>query len=304
MFDVAIVVVSYNVRDLLRGCLRSVEKATARIRIELWVVDNGSSDGTAAMVRDEFPSAHVIESDNVGFSRGNNLALRQILSGRDQAALPRYILLLNPDTEVPPGALESMVDFLDRHPEAGVAGPRLVRRDGSLDLACRRSFPTPSVSLFHFIGLGRLFPRSRRFARYNLTYLDPNAIADVDSVVGAFMLVRGEILATVGLLDEAFFMYGEDLDWALRIKQAGWKVMYNGEVTVFHLKRASSRQSSTQSLLAFYAAMLIFFRKHYAPRSSWLVRWLVVAGIYLRAGVALAQNRSRLRELSRLRLST
>lgn len=303
MFDLAVVIVSYDVRELLRGCLQSLEYGATTLAVDVWVVDSGSTDDSAAMVRASFPSVHVIESENAGFSRGNNLALRRILATSAGSRLPRYVLLLNPDTEVPANALEVMVAFLDAHPEAGVAGPRLVRPDGSLDLACRRSFPTPEVSLFHFLGLGRLFPRSRRFGRYNLTYLDPGAIAEVDSVVGAFMLVRGEILATVGLLDEDFFMYGEDLDWALRIKQAGWRVLYNGQVTVLHHKRASSRQRNAQSLIAFYAAMLIFFRKHYAAQSSIFVRWLVVAGIYLRASVALALNRSHLRELNRLRAS-
>jgi N-acetylglucosaminyl-diphospho-decaprenol L-rhamnosyltransferase len=300
MIDLVTVIVSHNVRDLLRGSLGSIERSTTDFKIEVWVVDNGSADGTSAMVRQEFPWVNLIESENIGFSRGNNLALRRILEGAVQNGLPRYVLLLNPDTELPRTALARMVEFLEAHPEAGAAGPKLVRKDGALDLACRRSFPTPVVSLYHFVGLARMFPRSRLFGRYNLTYLDPDGVCEVDSVVGAFMLVRGEILQTVGLLDEAFFMYGEDLDWALRIKRAGWKVLYNGTVSVFHLKRASSRQRSTQSLIAFYDAMLIFFRKHYADETAAPLRWLVVLAIYLRAGIALAQNGSNPRELARL----
>ena len=288
--DLATVILNYNVRDLLRTCLRSLEPAAADLALDVWVVDNGSDDGSAAMVRDEFPSVTLRASDNGGYARGNNLALREILVRAPETGLPRYVLLLNPDTELPPTALRDMVAFLDDHPEAGAAGPRLVLPDGSLDLACRRGFPTPLVSLYHFAGLGRLFPRSRRFARYNLTFLDPSAVAEVDSVVGAFMLVRGEVLAKVGLLDEAFFMYGEDLDWALRIRRAGWTVLYNGAVSVLHHKRASSRQRPTRSVLAFYQAMLIFFRKHYAAQTAWPVRWLVVAAIYLRAGLALARH--------------
>jgi N-acetylglucosaminyl-diphospho-decaprenol L-rhamnosyltransferase len=303
MAELAIVVVAYNVCELLRACLRSIPRSATILPHEVWVVDNGSTDATSAMVREEFPSVRLIQAGNVGYSRGNNLALRQILASTDGDSTPRYVLLLNPDTEPPPGAIDEMVQFLDAHPEAGVAGPRLVRVDGSLDLACRRSFPTPAVSFYHFVGLGRLFPGSRRFGRYNLTYLDQRAVAEVDSVVGAFMLVRGALLRSVGLLDEAFFMYGEDLDWALRIKRAGWNVLYNGAVTVVHHKRASSQQRSTQSLIAFYQAMLIFYQKHYAPQSILLLRWLVVIGIYLRAGLALAQNGSHLRELSRLQPS-
>jgi N-acetylglucosaminyl-diphospho-decaprenol L-rhamnosyltransferase len=303
MVDLAVVIVSYNVRDLLEGCLHSIERSELTSQPDVWVVDSGSGDGSSAMIRERFPWVNLIESDNVGFSRGNNAALRQILARSNPSGGPRFVLLLNPDTEVPPRALASMVAFLDAHPEAGAAGPRLIRPDGSLDLACRRSFPTPTVSLLHFLGLGRLFPRSRVFGRYNLTYLEPDAVAEVDSVVGAFMLVRGEILRTVGLLDEAFFMYGEDLDWALRIKAAGWKILYNGKVSVFHHKRASSRQRSTQSLLAFYEAMLIFFRKHYAGDTAVPLRWLVVLGIYLGAAVALAHNGSNPRELARLHLA-
>ena len=303
MVDLAVVIVSYNVRDLLAGCLGSIERSVILSRPDVWVVDSDSGDGSPAMVRERFPWVNLIESDNVGFSRGNNVALRQIVARSESSSGPRFVLLLNPDTEVSPTALASMVAFLDAHPKAGAAGPKLIRPDGSLDLACRRSFPTPLVSFYHFLGLGRLFPRSRRFGRYNLTYLDPDGIAEVDSVVGAFMLVRGEILRSVGLLDEAFFMYGEDLDWALRIKAAGWKILYNGNVSVFHHKRASSRQRSTQSLIAFYDSMLIFFQKHYAGNTAPPLRWLVVLAIYLGAAVALAQNGSNPRELARLHLA-
>ena len=293
MTDLAIVIVNYNVRDLLRTCLRSIAESVSDLAIRVWVVDNGSQDGSAAMVREEFPGIALRETSNRGFAHGNNLALREILAAAEHDGLPRYVLLLNPDTELPPTALAEMVRFLDARPAAGGAGPRLLLRDGSLDLACRRGFPTPLVSFYHFAGLSKLFPRSRRFGRYNMTFLDPTAVAEVDSVVGAFMLVRGEVLRRVGLLDEDFFMYGEDLDWALRIKQAGWKILYNGQVVVHHYKRASSRQRNTQSLIAFYQAMLIFFRKHYAPRTILPVRWLVVAAIYARANVALASSGAR-----------
>lgn len=293
MTDLAIVIVNYNVRDLLRTCLRSIAESVSDLAIRVWVVDNGSQDGSAAMVREEFPGIALRETSNRGFAHGNNLALREILAAAEHDGLPRYVLLLNPDTELPPTALAEMVRFLDARPAAGAAGPRLLLRDGSLDLACRRAFPTPLVSFYHFAGLSKLFPRSRRFGRYNMTFLDPTAVAEVDSVVGAFMLVRGEVLRRVGLLDEDFFMYGEDLDWALRIKQAGWKVLYNGQAIVHHYKRASSRQRNTQSLIAFYQAMLIFFRKHYARRTILPVRWLVVAAIYARASVALALSGAR-----------
>ncbi|MGH2461909.1 MAG: glycosyltransferase family 2 protein [Chloroflexota bacterium] len=291
MADLAIVIVSYNVRDFLRTCLRSIERSRLDTPVAVWVVDNGSRDGSEAMVRAEFPEVNFRKTGwNAGFSRANNLALAEIL-GLPADDAPRYILLLNPDTELPPAALAEMVTFMDAHPEAGAAGPKLLQSDGSLDLACRRSFPTPAVSFYRLAGLSGLFPRSRRFGRYNLTFLDPDAVAEVDSVVGAFMLVRGDVVRAVGPLDELFFMYGEDLDWALRIKMAGWKVLYNGQTSVFHHKRASSRQRNVRSLIAFYQAMLIFFQKHYARQTAWPVRWLIVGAIYWRAGLAIALSR-------------
>jgi GT2 family glycosyltransferase len=298
MVDLAIVIVSHNVRELLRQCLNSVDAARGDLDLSVWVVDNGSFDGTPALVASAFPWVRLIQAGNVGFSRGNNLALRQIAAA--SASLPRYVLLLNPDTRVSRSALADLTRFLDEHPDVGSVGPRLIRPDGSLDRACRRSFPTPAVSFYHFSGLATLFPNSRRFGRYNLTFLDPKGTYEVDSVVGACMLVRGEILREVGLLDEDFFMYGEDLDWAMRIKRAGWKVFYSGAITVIHHKRASSSQRSSQSLIAFYAAMLIFFQKHYAAKTAWPVRWVVVGAIYARAAIALLSNLARSLERTRI----
>jgi hypothetical protein len=182
-----------------------------------------------------------------------------------------------------------MLEFMDRRPEAGVAGPKLVMEDGSLDLACRRSFPTPQVALYRMVGLSQLFPRHPRFGRYNLTYLDPDQVAQVDSVVGACMLVRREAIRQAGLLDEHFFMYGEDLDWAYRISQAGWKVYYNPAVTVLHVKRAASRHSRRAGL-EFYRAMRIFYDKHYARSTPFWLHWLVLSGIGLRLALVRAQH--------------
>ena len=287
--DLAIVVVSYNVRELLRRCLQSIYASSGEFTYEVYVVDNNSRDGSAAMVAAEFPLVKLLTPGvNGGYALANNLALR--LVNQEYATWPRYVLLLNPDTELEPTALRQMIDFLDLHPEAGAAGPKLVRPNGELDLACRRSFPTPEVSLYRMTGLSRLFPRSRRFGRYNLTYADPNDVLEVDSVVGAFMMVRGTALEQVGLLDERFFMYGEDLDWAYRIKERGWRVLYNGRVTVLHHKGASSSQRSWQSIVEFYRAMLLFFDKHYAASTRWPIRWLIVAGVYICAAGSLLRS--------------
>jgi hypothetical protein len=261
------------------------------------VVDNDSSDGSADMVEAEFPEAHVIRAENRGYAYGNNLGLRWFglgaAEGSGGGTTPRYALLLNADTVVPPSALAEMVAFLDARPEAGVAGPRLVRADGSLDRACRRSFPTPEVALYRMSGLSRLFPQSERFGRYNLTYLSPDVTTQVDSVVGAFMLIRRETLAQVGLLDEQYFMYAEDLDFCYRAKQVGWEVWYNAAVTVLHYKGQSSRQRSAFANQHFYDTMRLFHDKHFKDQTFFLVNWTIYAAIGAMA--AWAQLRDRLR---------
>lgn len=287
MLDLGIVIVNWNTKDLLRRCLQTVLMSIGDFQFEVVVVDNASSDGSVEMVRTEFPTVKVIASEvNGGFSYGNNLGLK-LLGYRGQgdvdAEAPRYALLLNPDTEVPVESLAGMIKFMDSHPEVGVAGPKLVLEDGSLDLACRRSFPTPMVSFYRFSGLSRLFPRNRQFGRYNMTFADPDEELEVDSVVGAYMQVRREAIYDAGLLDEAFFMYGEDLDWAFRIKEAGWKVYYHPRVVVKHIKRASSRRSK-KAQFEFQRAMLIFYRKHYQRTTPMWLHLLVMLGLLVKGG--------------------
>lgn len=282
MPTLSVIIVSYNVADLLRGCLRSVF-ASRDVDQEVWVVDNCSSDGSAAMVAREYPQARLLESPrNGGYAYANNLALCQ--------AQGDYLLLLNPDTVLPPDALVEMVAFMQKRPDVGMAGPKLVREDGSLDLACRRSFPSPAVSLYRMIGLSKRFPRSRRFGRYNLTYLDPDQEAEVDSVVGAFMMVRRQAVGQVGLLDEAFFLYGEDLDWAMRVKKAGWKIVYNPRVVVLHRKAGSSTGDIRRATTEFYRSMVIFYKKHYAAQTFAPLNWLILGAIYLRGSLAFLMN--------------
>lgn len=307
MPSLAVVILNYNRADLLADCLESIYAAPTRCRLDLWVVDNASSDGSADMVRKRFPQAHLIASPtNGGYAYGNNLALREIVARLDPSAsaqhppAPDYILLLNNDTIVPAGALDGLVDYLDNHPEAGVVGPRLLLPDGSLDLACRRSFPTPEVAFYRMVGLARLFPRSPRFARYNMTYLDPQVEAEVDSVVGACMLLRTSVVREVGLLDETFFMYGEDLDWAYRIKQLGWRIVYYPRVVVHHYKRAASARRAIPSIRAFYDAMRIFHRKHYAATTPAPLNALIEVGITAKEILALGRNLVRPRTARRV----
>jgi N-acetylglucosaminyl-diphospho-decaprenol L-rhamnosyltransferase len=283
MLDLGIVITSYNTHDLLRACLRSVYASVGSFVFEVCVVDNASPDGSAEMVAAEFPQARLIaNTENVGYPNANNQGLKALgFAAAHETPTPKFALLLNPDTELPPDALAQMLDFMAGHPDAGVAGPKLVLLNGSLDPACRRSFPSPEISCYRLTGLARLFPRSRRFGRYNLTYLDPDLVAEVDSVVGAFMLVRGEAIVQVGLMDGQFFMYGEDLDWAYRIKAAGWKVYYNPAVSVLHVKRAASRRSP-RAQVEFYRAMDIFYRKHYAAQTPWWLHVFIVSVIAVR----------------------
>lgn len=287
MDDLGIVIVNWNTRDLLKRCLETVMASQGAFAFKVVVVDNASSDGSAEMVRAHFPSVHVIVSPtNGGFSYGNNLGLRALGyhgAGHVDPQSPRYALLLNPDTEVPPDALYNMVQFMDSRSEIGVAGPKLVLEDGSLDLACRRSFPTPLVSFYRYSGLSRLFPRHPRFGRYNMTFADPDQELEVDSVVGAYMQVRRDAIRDVGLLDETFFMYGEDLDWAFRIKKAGWKVFYHPQVVVRHVKRAASRRSP-KAQFEFQRASLLFYRKHYQKTTPLWLHTLVMIGLLMKGG--------------------
>ena len=292
--DLAIVILNYNTADLLRECLHSLAGCAEPLRFSVTVVDNASSDGSAAMVRAEFPHIRLIaNATNVGYSAGNNVAMRDLGFDRfpPEAAerLPRYVLLLNPDTLVPPTALSEMVRFMDEHPAIGAAGPRVRHPDGSLDRACRRSFPTPEVSFYRMTGLSRLFSGSRRFNAYNLEYLAEDAVHPVDSVVGAYMQVRREAILDAGLLDERFFMYGEDLDWAKRVKDAGWEVWYNGSVEITHVKEAASSQSA-KSRIDFYEAMWLFYQKHYRGATGWWLDKMIMAGIVGKGSADVARH--------------
>ncbi len=287
--DLAIVIVNYNTRDLLRDCLASIFASRLESSCAVLVVDNASTDGSATMVQAEFPAVRLFQLPaNVGYAVANNVGLRG--AGFEGGTPPRYCLLLNPDTLLGPGDLAQMLAFMEAHPEAGAAGPKLVRQDGSLDKACRRSFPSPENALYRLSGLSRLFPHHPRFGRYNLEYLDPDQPAEVDSLVGAFMLIRGAALSVAGLLDERFFMYGEDIDLCYRIKRHGWSIYYYPAVTVLHYKGAASRQRSTASIVYFYESMALFHNKHYRARTFFAVNWLIYLGIVTLGALALVRN--------------
>lgn len=276
MIDVSIVIVNYNVKDYLEQALRSVRRAVKGLSSEIFVVDNNSTDGSERLFESDFKEVRLMRNDeNLGFARANNQALR--------LARGRYLLLLNPDTIVQEDTVGAMVDFMEAHPEAGAVGCKVLNPDGSLQLACRRSFPTPGVAFFKLIGLSHLFPKSKLFGRYNLTYLDPDEVHEVDALSGSFIFLRREVISEVGLLDEDFFMFGEDIDWCYRIKNRGWKIYYVPTTQIVHYKGESIRRSNVNSLLAFYKAMYIFVRKHMRRRYLVPFEWLVTAGIVLKA---------------------
>ena len=284
--DLSIVILNYNTCEHLWACIRALlaEGSTSLsggpIQTEVLVVDNASSDRSAEMVAREFPWVALTRSPrNGGFAYGNNQALIRARGAK--------ILLLNPDTRIPPGAIGRLIERLEAHPEAGIVGPKLLRPNGTMHLACRRSFPTPSTAFYRFSGLARLFPNSPRFGRYNLTFVDPDLPLEVDSVCGACMLVRREVLERIGLLDERFFMYGEDLDWCLRARAAGWSVRYEPSVVVQHQHGAASRKRALRTTFHFFRAMDLFYRKHYVNRYHPLVTGLVRTTIYAALGVAL-----------------
>ena len=287
ILDVSVVIVTYNVRAFLEQALRSVSRASERLNVETFVVDNASVDGTVEMVRERFPDVHVITNeDNVGFGKANNQAIRQ--------ARGRYLFILNPDTVVQEDTLRALVAFLDARPDCGAAGPSILTPDGTFAPESRRAFPTPEVAFYRISGLSRLFPRHPRLGRYNMTYLPRDQPAEVDALSGSCMMVRRRALylhrsradeplldppaepppneppdpsSTVhgggaGLFDPAFFMYGEDLDWCYRIQQAGWTICFTPDTHIIHYKGESTKKGELRYVRVFYGAMLLFAEKH------------------------------------------
>ena len=279
--QLSIIIVNYNVRDFLHQALRSLDKARAGLKSEVIVVDNASGDGSVDMIRSRFPKIHLIANNiNVGFAKANNLALK--------AAKGEFCLLINPDTVVQEDTLRIMLDFFREHPEVGLAGCKILNPDGTFELACRRSFPTPWVAFTKLFGLASLMPKSKVFGRYNLTYLDPEKSYEVDAISGSFMMVRRDVVQSVGGLDEEFFMYGEDLDWCYRIQHAGWKISYVPSTSIIHYKGESTRRSSLNEIQTFYEAMHLFVKKHHG-RSNVLARTLKI-GISITAQAALIKS--------------
>jgi N-acetylglucosaminyl-diphospho-decaprenol L-rhamnosyltransferase len=276
-------IVSYRCEELLRDCLTSLQENPPSGEMNVHVVDNASGDGTVEMVRREFPEIRVTEcTQNTGFSTANNIAIR--------AGSAPYVLILNPDTRITPGSLDHLLELMDARPEIGMAGPRLELDDGSFDHAAKRSFPTPLSALAHFTGVGRR-SESGALAAYRAPEVESG---QVDAVNGAFMLTRRKALDQVGLFDEGFWMYMEDLDLCYRLAQAGWITWYDPDVTVLHVKAGTSgTERSFRLNRAFHYGMYRFYRKHYAGDHNPLFNLAIYAGILAKLTVTVVKTELR-----------
>jgi GT2 family glycosyltransferase len=282
--DLSILIVNYNTCELTIECLRSTLLSSTSYEYEIIVVDNSSKDNSVFEIKKHFPHIHLIENThNVGFSKANNQAMN--------LATGRYVLLLNSDTIVQTSTIQTMMDFMENHNNVGASGCKIVLPDGSLDKACKRGFPTPRASFYYAFGFSRLFPNVPYFNEYQLGYLDADEEYPVDCLVGAFMLVRRAAIDQVGKLDEEFFMYGEDIDWCYRIKQAGWDIYYYPRTSIVHFKGASSRRKPYKIIYEFHRAMYLFHKKHYKNKYLWVVNILVYAGIALKFFMSLMKNK-------------
>ena len=271
-----VVIVNYNVKSYLYQCLHSVERAITGMSAEIIVVDNNSTDGSVQELSALFPAVTFIENkENLGFSKANNQAV--------QLSKGKYILLLNPDTIVGEDVLQECVSFMDNHTDSGAVGVKMLKANGGFAWESRRGVPTPFTSFCKMAGLGKLFPKSRLFGKYYMRYLDENEVARIDIVSGAFMMLRRSALDKVGLLDETFFMYGEDIDLSYRLLKGGYYNYYL-PYSIIHYKGESTQKTSFRYVRNFYKAMLIFYKKHFGD-SSWLLTFLIRVAIYFRGSI-------------------
>ena len=271
-----IVIVNYNVKYFLDQCLHAAQKAASKVSSEIIVVDNNSVDGSCQMVEEKFPEVQLISNmQNLGFSKANNQAIR--------IAKGEYILLLNPDTVVEEDSFLKIVEFMDKTPDAGGLGVKMIDGKGRFLPESKRGLPTPEVAFWKMFGFSRLFPRSKRFGRYHLGYLNENQVHEVEILAGAFMLLRRKTLDQIGLLDEDYFMYGEDIDLSYRITQGGYRNYYFPETTIIHYKGESTRKGSINYVKVFYNAMIIFARKHFSKGNARRYAILINLAIYFHA---------------------
>ena len=272
--DLSIIIVNYNVKEFLQNLIHSIEKASSNLTKEIFIIDNASDDGSVDFINEKFPQVKLFANQkNLGFGKANNIGLKE--------ATGEFILLINPDTIVAEDTFEKMIQFFKSDKNVGLAGCKILNPDGTLQLACRRSFPGPWTSFTKVTGLSSLFPNSKIFARYNLTFLDENQTYEVDAISGSFMMMRKEVYKKVGGFDEQFFMYGEDLDLCYRIQKNGYKVFYVHTTQIIHYKGESTKRSSLDETKVFYSAMHLFVKKHLS--SSLLVEFILRSAIAARS---------------------
>jgi hypothetical protein len=269
--DLSVVIVNYQTFELTKNTINSILDYSHPFSLEIFVVDNASGDDSLARLKDYFKDKvkFIASEENNGFAAGNNQALRQ--------ATGKYQLLLNSDTIVWENTLEDIYNYMEGHADVGACGCRVLLENGELDMACKRSFPNVKNSFFRLFHI----PTSSKDDNYNLTDLPDDEVYEIDCLTGAFMFMRKEALDNVGLLDETFFMYGEDIDLCYRLKESGWKIVYYGKSKITHLKGASSKKQKSKLIYEFYHAMYIYYKKHHAGESFFLVNWIVYFGIAL-----------------------
>ena len=279
----SVIIVNYNVAFFLEQCLQSVRFASERFPVEVIVVDNNSRDNSVSLVEERFPEVKLIANkDNRGFSKANNQGIEES-SGE-------YVLLLNPDTVIEQDTFSKVIEFMDKHPDAGGLGVKMIDGKGNFLPESKRGLPTPWVAFFKVFGFSALFPKSKLFGRYHLGFLDRDEVNEVDVLSGAFMLLRKETLDKTGLLDETFFMYGEDIDLSYRVQLAGYKNYYFPETSIIHYKGESTKKSSINYVFVFYRAMIIFAKKHFSGGNAAVFSTLINMAIYLRAALAIVRR--------------
>lgn len=308
MLDLSICIATLNASNYLRNCLRSISEQPShllwvdagqsapeqtfeqsqasqrRLNIELIIVDNGSSDDTVTMLKNEFPAARlIINGRNDGFARPINLAINQ--------SQGQYLLVLNPDTIVLPGALNDLVEYMNMHPEVGICGPKVLNRDGSLQKACRRGVSRPWAAFSYFSGLSSLFPHSKFFGGYLLNYLDENQVHEVDGVSGSCMLIRAQMMQHIGKFDERFFAYQEDSDYCFQAKKAGWKIVYLPTAQIIHFGgQGGSRVQPYRSIYEWHRSYFLYYQKNLARDYLFLFNWFYYCLMGLKLVVALIAN--------------
>ncbi len=282
--DISICIVTFRARDYLQACLNSIYETTQKAFFEIIVVDNASEDGSITMIRNEFPDIQVIQNQsNEGFTRPTNQAMR--------VAQGRYILQLNPDTLIHPHALDLLIEFLDTHPEVGIAGPKVLNEDGTLQKPCRRSEARPWDVFTYFVGLANRFPHNKRFSGYYMGYMDENKTHEVHGVAGSCMLIRSEVIQQIGYLDERYFAYQEDADYCLQARRAGWKVYYYPKAQVTHFGgKGGSRIQPYRSIMAWHKSYYLYYRKNFAEEYPLVFNWLYYVVMTGKLLLALLKN--------------